>query len=452
MTESILRGASGALHERAFRMLSGDDTDERACAAIPDSVCTAVPANYLLNVANGAATKLAEQIASPGLVLPWLMTAIGAPGMFATLFVPIKQIGSLLPQLAIAGVIRGVGRRKWVWAAAGATQAIALVLLAAAVVILPPFAAGVAAILLFSLFCIASGAGSVAFQDVVGKTIPKGVRGRMLANRALIGGLLALGAAIVLRSLDTSGDGGLAVTVTLVISAGILWAIGAFLFALMQENPGATDGGRSMLAELRGGIALVREVSGFRHYLAVRALLLAVELAMPLFVLQANALGATGVSDLPIYVFAVSLAAVISSPFWGRFSDTAAERVMALSGAIGGVAALGVIALPWLAPDAVSAMTLAIFFVLLGVAESGIRLGRKTYLVDGAPSDERPLYTAFSNTVIGILAFAGFGLGVLADLVTPDSALAIVFVLGLAGALAALALPPAERMSDQGTT
>lgn len=452
MTESIVSGGGDPLHDRVFRILSGDDTDERACAAIPDSACTKVPANYLLNVANGTATKLAEQIASPGLVLPWLMTAIGAPGAFATLFVPIKQIGSLLPQLAIAGVIRGIGRRKWVWTGAGATQAIALLLIAGAVLTLPPVAAGIATLLLFALFCTASGAGSVAFQDVVGKTIPKGLRGRMLANRAMIGGLLALGAAVALRSMEDGGDGGLQLTVMLVVGAAALWALGALLFALIRENAGATEGGRSMLAELRGGIGLVRDEPGFRQYLLVRALLLAIELAMPLFVLRANALGATGTMDLPVYVFAVSLAAVISSPFWGRFSDSAPERVMALSGLFGAAAAVGMVALPWLLPDAVSAWTLAPFFVLLGIAESGIRLGRKTYLVDGAPADERPLYTAFSNTAIGVLAFAGFGFGLLADLVSANAALWVIAALGLAGTAAAWAMPPAERMTRQGTT
>lgn len=453
MTEQSPGNESDRLHERAYRILSGDDSDERACAAIPDSACTRLPANYLLNVANGAATKLAEQIASPGLVLPWLMAAIGAPAMFATLFVPIKQIGSLLPQLAVAGAIRGVGRRKWVWAGAGITQAVMLALLAVAALTLSPVAAGGAAIVLFAIFCIASGAGSVAFQDVVGKTIPKGTRGRMLANRALVGGLLALAAATLLKNADSHADDGLRLTIMLILVAAALWAIGALFFAVIHEAPGATQGGRSMISELRGGFELARTVNWFRQYLLVRALLLAVELAMPLFVLQSGQLGAASAGDLPVYVFAVALSAVISSPFWGRFADSAAERVMALSGLIGAAAGIGILALPWLAPAATTSWTLAIFFVLLGIAESGIRLGgRKTYLVDRAPAAERALYTAFSNTAIGILAIAGFALVVIADAVSPGLAISVIIALALAGALAARALPPADRLIGQGTT
>lgn len=448
MPRQAMERRRDALHERAYRMLSGDDSDERACRAIPEESCTAVPANYLLNVANGAATKLAEQIASPGLVLPWLMTAIGAPGVFATLFVPVKQVGSLLPQLAIAGRIRAVSRRKWVWAGAGATQAIMLALLAAAVVALPPAIAAAVAVGLFALFCIASGAGSVAFQDVVGKTIPKGARGRMLANRALTGGILALTAGLALRLVGDIQGQSVELVLLLVLTAAALWALAALLFAMMHEEAGATEGGRSILTELRGGFALARAAGGFRRYLVARALLLAVELAMPVFVLQANAHGATATADLPVYVLAVAASAIVSSPFWGHFADRTSETVLALSGIVGAIAGAGMIAVPLLSPVLTSAWSLAPFFALLGIAEAGVRLGRKTYLVDGAPTTERPLYTAFSNTVIGVLAFSGFAFGIMADLLSPAAAIATIAVLAIGGTIAAAALPPAERMAE----
>ena len=52
---------------------------------------------------------------------------------------------------------------------------------------------------LLSFFSLTSGLGSVAFKDVLAKTIPKGKRGRLLAARATVGGLLTLIAGIILR-------------------------------------------------------------------------------------------------------------------------------------------------------------------------------------------------------------------------------------------------------------
>jgi hypothetical protein len=65
--------------DTAYMILSGDDRPDRACKSIPDSSCTNLPRNYVMNVVNGTASKLAEQVASAKVALPWLLGAIGAP-------------------------------------------------------------------------------------------------------------------------------------------------------------------------------------------------------------------------------------------------------------------------------------------------------------------------------------------------------------------------------------
>jgi hypothetical protein len=56
------------------------------------------------------------------------------------------------------------------------------------------------------------------------------------------------------------------------------------------------------------------------------------------------------------------------------------------------------------------------------------------------------------NTVIGVLAFAGFAFGVLADMIAPAASIGVIAVLALAGAWSAWRLPSAETMAAQGTT
>jgi len=447
MSRAALRPATDRL-DLAYRILSGDDSDERACRAIPDSACTDLPRNYLLNVANGSATKLAEQLASPGLVLPWLMATIGAPAVLAGLLVPIKESGSLLPQLAVAARIRAVSRRKWIWAAAGATQAAMLALAALAAVSLPPLAAGVAVVALFAMFSVASGVGSVAFQDVVGKTIPKGRRGRMLSNRAAIGGSLTLAAAVGLH-YGLGEQVRIEITVLLVLSGALLWLLGAVAFAAMQEEPTATGGGRSMLGELTQGLALFQERPGYRRFIAVRGLLLSVELAMPFYALHAAALLGTSASELGLYVFAVGLANVTSSPVWGALSDRDSRTVLAWSGILAALTGLGALGLALLPTTLQSAWFYAALFLTLGVAIAGVRLGRKTYLVDSAPADERPLYTAFANTAVGLMALSGGLVGLFADLTAPIGAVVLLAVLSGLGALAARGLPLAAEMAGK---
>ena len=89
-----------------FTILSGDDEFDRACEIIPDSLCTNLPLNYVMNVVNGAASKLAEQVASAKVVLPWLLSTMGAPAYIVGFLLPLRQAGTLLPQLVVSGQMR----------------------------------------------------------------------------------------------------------------------------------------------------------------------------------------------------------------------------------------------------------------------------------------------------------------------------------------------------------
>lgn len=446
---SAVTAAAPPPADRLYAVLSGDDAEDRACAAIPDRACTAVPRNYLLNVANGAATKLAEQLASPGLVLPWLLAAIGAPAALIGFLAPVRQVGALLPQLLIAGRIRRAPVRKWFWTAAGSVQALLLLAVVPAVLLLPPSLAGGAVLALLALFATASGVGSVAFQDVVGKTIPKGRRGRLLAIRAAIGGALTLAAGLVLR-LALGESTAIGPYLWLIAGAAVLWALAAAVFARIDETAGATQGGRSALAEARRGVRVARAAPGYRRYLVARGALASVEIAMPIFALHAHDLFGGALPALGAYVLALGLAQVASSPFWGAFSDASARRVMVAAGAIGAAAGLLALAIAGLPAPLRSGWMYAGAIFALGIAEAGVRLGRKTYLVDGAPADDRPLYVAFANSAIGLVTLGLGGVGLIAQAAGAGAAVAVLTALAAAGALLGLAMPEADRMAGPG--
>lgn len=423
-----------------------EDEEGRTCEAIPASACAQTPNSFTLNVLNGSATKLAEQLASPSLVLPWLIAALGAPAALAGWLVPVKQAGSLLPQIAVAGRIRTFERRKWFWVGAGITQALALALMLAAVALLPPVAAGVSVVGLLGLFSVASGVGSVAFKDVLAKTIPEGRRGTLLAMRATIGGGLTLIAGLLIR-LYVGEDGALTPYLVLLGVAALLWALGALSFAAIQEVPGATGGGRNTLEEARAGLHLLRGVAGFRRFVLARALLLSIVLSVPFYALYARDVLGVSLGGLGVFVIANGLANILSSPFWGRFSDTSSRLVMvysALLAAGGGGLALLVGALP----DAwQNAYVYAPVLIVVGVAYSGARLGRKTYLVDGAPQDERPLYVALSNTLIGVVTLIGGGLGFIAQAFGLAVLIGVFIGLALVAAWLCWRLPEASDMT-----
>src|SRR5690606_30524759 len=87
---------------------------------------------------------------------------------------------------------------------------------------------------------------------------------------------------------------------------------------------------------------------------------------------------------------------------------------------------------------------MSVIFVL-GVAHAGVRVGRKTQLVDMAGGDRRAEYVALSNTIIGIMLL---GVGALSAALMAVSLVATILalaVLALAGAAMSLMLPEAQR-------
>ena len=85
---------------------------------------------------------------------------------------------------------------------------------------------------------------------------------------------------------------------------------------------------------------------------------------------------------------------------------------------------------------------LALF--ILGIAHSGVRLGRKTYIVDMAGGNKRTDYVAVSNTVIGlILLLTGF-VGALAEVVSTTGVILILSLFGIAGVVLAHKLPEVQ--------
>ncbi len=393
-----------------------------------------------MNVLNGAASKLAEQVASAKLALPWLLSAMGAPAIFIGLLLPLRQTGTLLPQLAVAGYIRRYPIRKWFWVGSALIQVAMLMAIMAAAIALPLISASVCIVLSLLIFSMARGVGSVAFQDVTGKTIPKGKRGKMLAARSMIGGLLTIGVGLGLKAYF-SPSANLQPALVLIGCGAVLWVIAALAFAAVKEEPGAVAGGRNALREAIAGWRLMRQESWFFRYLMVRAALLSIELSGPFYILYVRHLFPEHTGMLGVIVIAAGLAAVISSPFWGRFADLSSRKVLMLGGAMGAITGISALLVGLLPSMSGSNYIIALVFVLLGISEAGVLLGRKTYLIDRVDPQQRSTFVAFANSAIGLIALLFGALGIIAQAAGIKWLIGILVLLGASGSLLSYFLP-----------
>ncbi|MBD3655179.1 MFS transporter [Marinobacter sp.] len=417
--------------------LIANEEDARACTDIPDSACREVPRNFFLILASNVLTKLGDLLISPKTVLAWLLGAVGAPALVAWL-VPIRESGSMVPQMAIGAWVRRKPVRKWFWTLGSFGQAISVAAMAASVWFLEGYTAGYGVVGGLIAFSLARGFCSVAMKDVQGKCIPKGRRGRLSGLATTIGGTATVVLTVLL--FWNRGEPSVAFYAALLLIAALMWVIAGLLFASVAEYDGETGGGGNALGEAVRSLSLLRDDPPFRHFVITRALLLCSALASPYFVVLAQKQADSGWL-LGVFLLASSLASSVSASVWGWMADASSRRVMIRGGALAALVCLvtGLIAL-FSGEQAISIWLYPAAFFVLGIAHAGVRLGRKTYLVDMAGGNKRTDYTAVSNSVIGLLLLVTGGLTALLGLVSEAAVILALGLMGTAGVVSALRL------------
>lgn len=420
-----------------------DEEDARVCRDIPEDACRETPANFSLMLVASFLSKLGDAIANPKTVLPWVMGAVGAPLALTGLLVPLRESGSLIPQLFIAGFVRRHPLRKWFWVAGSVLQAAAIAVIGAVALVATGAAAGWAVIALLLIFSLARGLCSVAQKDVLGKTIPKSKRGQLTGWSASAAGIVTIGVGAALMFAGRM-QGGEPSYGAMIVGAGALWVGAALLFALVREYPGETEGGGNAFFEALRRLDILKTDPAFRRFVVTRALFLSSALSAPYLVVMAQENGAGGAETLGMFVIASGLASMVSGPVWGRLADRSSRRVMVLAASVTAVIGFLVYGTAMAAPDLLAgAWFLPLAYFLLSVGHDGIRVGRKTYVVDLAGGNRRTDYVAVSNSIIGVLLLlAGAASAVLGALGAATVVL-VLSVFGAAGALLGRTLPDA---------
>ena len=426
-----------------YGLLTGDE-DARVCTDIPAEACREQPRNYLLHIGSLTGTSIGDLLASPKLVLAWLLTHVGAPAFMLGLLVPIRESLSLLPQLFIAKRIREVPVRKWFWVIGSIAQGFCVAGMAVAVTSTEGALAGWLVLGLLVVFSLSRGVCSVASKDVLGKTIAKTKRGSVSGYASSVAGAVIVAVGIA-GMLPGTADKGMGFYVMLLSAAGGLWIVSAALYGLLNEYRGATEGGGNAISEALEQLALLREDAELRNFIIVRTLLISTALVAPFYVSLMSEVSGEALSGLGALMIASGAASFVSAPVWGRLSDRSSRLVMAAAAALAAVTGGVTFAVATSTGDSVGLWWFPAAYFLLSVAHAGVRLGRKTHLVDIASADNRAAYVAVSNTIIGIMLLVGGAFAGAAAAFGPAGAILAMAAVSAVGALSALRLGEAQR-------
>lgn len=373
---------------------------------------------------------IGDQIVSAKTVLPWLFQSAGVPGFFAALLVPIRESGSMLPQAALSDWVTSRPSRKNMWILGSTIQGVAALLIGLSAFFLKGVALGIAVVLLLSVLALARALCSITSKDVQGETISKGRRGWVSGRAAAFGGgvTLVVGLGIALTHQDLPGWA----LACLMVAGACAWLVASAIFRTIHtpEHPVAhKDINRGWL---RSCIQLLTEDKDFRKFVVVRSLLLVTSLSTAFIVTLAHSLGHSA-GSLGFFITASGLAGLLGGRISGVWSDASSKRVMSWCSFAASVVLVGVVAAAHFLPMSANAFVLPLGFFLINLFHTGVRVARKTYIVDMAEGDQRTRYVGAANSLMGLILLAtGAISGVIAEF-GPSAALLFLATMGFIG-------------------
>jgi len=417
-----------------------DDDEDLGARELDRDVAAAAPGNAAKQVAAMTLQKAGDLVVDAKTVLAWLLAALGAPAGLTGLLVPIRESGSMLPQVALIAVVRRRALRKWVWVAGGLAQAAAVLAMAAVAALLEGTAAGVALLALLAVFAVGRSLSSIASKDVLGRTLPKGTRGQITGYATIGAGVAAITVGLAMRIFG-GADTAPATFAWLLAGAAVAWLLAAATYATVDEPPDEPADDEAPDDGAVDALALLRDDAPFRRFVVARSLLLVSALSPPFVVALANEQGGAGLAGLGAFVASSGLASLLGGRLWGRYADRSSRGAMML--AAGASSAVVVLFLAVLLVPGARELTLLYpaTYLLLALAHTGSRIGRKTYVVDLAEGDRRTAYVAVSNSAMGVLLLVT---GVVTSGVAMfgvEAALALLAALGVAGVAVSRSLP-----------
>ncbi|XOV78664.1 MAG: MFS transporter [Aestuariibacter sp.] len=340
-------------------------------------------------------TKLVDLLISPKTTLPWVLHALSGPVWIASMLVPIREAGALLPQWYLKTQVLGQdNRRDTYWRIGLFVQALSVLSLIPCFYLLSGINLAIGIMGLIALLSFARALTSLCAKDIQGHIVAQGERGKFSGMLSSLAGVASIVSAVILILPGAMENTFLAYLIF--FFAGTLLLIACALARTIRVELDAPDDNQASISMM----ALLKEQKSLRRLIVQRALLLQSALMAPYFTLYA--LDNTEVA-IGWLVLVSAIATTLSSYIWGRFADEDNLLVSRLAAALCIASGVCMLIMPfqlWLQLG---------LFLLLQIAHSGIRVHRKTYILDITNEQNRTAYVATANTMTGIalLLFGG---------------------------------------------
>lgn len=395
--------------------------------------------NFWLSVWNGALMiGTTNSIASPELVLTAFAAYLTESPLLLGVIAPLASATWSLPQFWTVSLVQRSPRSLPLYNAAAYVRTVLWMVLIAATFLTRDAMLLLAALLLFVVAGgIAGGVAGLPFIEVIGKVIPPRQRGLVFGWRGAIGGALAVvGAQVVLVLTGPGAYFDYPINFALLFAFGCLaQMVGFFLFSLVKEP--VSD---CTVRHARPSVKLFRSIwhddYNFRHYTRGRTLFELSSMANGLIIVYANLVLGVRLELVGLYLLISSVLRPLFSIYAGRLSVRLGNRLPVAAGLI--AQALGWALLLLAQPLGVEGRAAEYYLIpiySLTAIQKGLIFSNLMALgLNVTPENERALYLGSLNTLVGIVALATAGSGLIVATIGYEALFILTGLLACLGA------------------
>ena|GEM_PF-59035 len=405
---------------------------------------------YRLGIANGILFALGAAFVDPATVLPTFVSQLTDSDIAVGLISAIGNGGWFLPQLFVASYLHPRPHKRPLYVFAALLRGFGWVLTIPVVYFLAkryPLPALVGFFLGYSISSFGGGLSGPAFLDIVAKTVPSRRLGRFFGHRQFWGGLAAIAAGILVRSILGAQALPFPVGYCLLFCLALVsFAPGWALFAMVREPPGDVGRAEPFLVFMRNAPRVVREHREFRLLLLNRVLVGAAAIALPFYIVYCRRVLGVPESAVGTYLSIEMAGSVVAIPLWAHLNDHRGPRTLLVAvsalAVVVPAAALGASMLPL--PAGLARVAFGLVFFGLAAAGSGGFIGATNHLLSIAPERTRTLYIGIQNTLFAVTTFLPLLGGLLVQLTSYQALFGLAGALAAAGTLVLVRTSPAE--------
>ncbi len=349
----------------------------------------------------------------------------------------ILRFGWLFPQLIVGFLAQrdGSSMRYYVIGAFGRASCMALLALLLTIGSdISTLTLSILVLAIWTAYSFISGVVAVPYNDIVARSVHSELRSRLLATRFFGGGVLAL---VVVAIADRLA-GKLAFPLSyaaIIAMASVLMYFSSVVFTAMgePESTSKTQEKPTFFQYLKDGIVVFRTDLKFRKFVYAQWCGGAVLMAMPFYIVQADANG-INLRNVALLLGAQTTGALISNALWGWWGDHFGKASLLKSIAVGRILPPTVILLLTFTrifdDNQMFFVFVGIFFIL-GALANGLTIAVIGFLMEISPNNLRPAYSGYFNAITA----PAFLLPLLAGIVATGFGLTLVFVISMIAAI-----------------